>query len=222
MRDVPDTGVRAPGRRKAWRIRLPGKPVWKRRTAARAGRALPWGHGGCPAAPGAGPDRKGSAWRAGSRAGAACAPGAGGRMPTGVTRGTLSFYLRVSPPRFPARTWAVCSFGAPLMEALQRLVGQQSFRLKDSLRRRPMPFAAGWGLSCCRHPKPSVNGGVSGCRGKRKHSRNTLAFPTKHTVYTNNLRPFRAGMAQTGMTARATPAPAVARPAAVPSVPPDR
>lgn len=119
--------------------------------------------------------------------------GRGGRMPTGVTRGTLSFYLRVSPPRFPARTRAVCSFGAPRMEALQRFVGQQSFRLKDSLRRRPMPFAAGWGLSCCRHPKPSVTGGVSGCRGKRKRRRNPPAFQAKHTVHANSLRPIRTG-----------------------------
>ncbi len=47
---VPDAGVRAPGRREAWRIRLPGKPVWKRRTAVRTGRACLGGHGGCPAA----------------------------------------------------------------------------------------------------------------------------------------------------------------------------
>jgi hypothetical protein len=124
------------------------------------GAGLP-GHGGFRRPPGTGHDRKGSASQPG-RGREPPRTGRGGRMPTGVTRGTLSFYLRVSPPRFPARTRAVCSFGAPRMEALQRFVGQQSFRLKDSLRRRPMPFAAGWGLSCCRHPKPSVTGGVSG------------------------------------------------------------
>ncbi len=175
--------------------------------------------------------------------------GRGGRMPTGVTRGTLSFYLRVSPPRFPARTRAVCSFGAPRMEALQRFVGQQSFRLKDSLRRRPMPFAAGWGLSCCRHPKPSVNGGVSGCRGKRKRRGNTLAFHTKHTVHANSPRSIRTGTRLSQPTSPRhpseqhprqvrtfrvvparmpsaaippTPAPADAPPAAGPSVPSGR
>lgn len=176
----------------------------------------------------------------------------GGRMPTGVTRGTLSFYLRVSPPRFPARTRAVCSFGAPRMEALQRLVGQQSFRLKDSLRRRPMPFAAGWGLSCCRHPKPSVNGGVSGWRGKRKRHRNTPEYLKKYTVCAHNITWFRTGLRQRrrpcpqeppqgnpamtkslhpGMppwtrngreTPRPTPAPGGARPAAGPSAPQGR
>ena len=176
----------------------------------------------------------------------------GGRMPTGVTRGTLSFYLRVSPPRFPARTRAVCSFGAPRMEALQRLVGQQSFRLKDSLRRRPMPFAAGWGLSCCRHPKPSVNGGVSGWRGKRKRHRNPPDYIKKCTVCAHNITLFLAGLRQRRLpcpketpqgnpatanslprampqrtsngreTARPTPAPGGARPSAGPSVPPGR
>lgn len=152
------------------------------------------GSGGPPAPGAITRDRPVSRVAGGNR----CARGRGGRMPTGVTRGTLSFYLRVSPPRFPARTRAVCSFGAPRMEALQRFVGQQSFRLKDSLRRRPMPFAAGWGLSCCRHPKPSVTGGVSGCRGKRKRCCNILTLHTKSTVCINSPQSIRMGPRQPG------------------------
>lgn len=201
-RNVPDAGVRAPGASGSMADSPAGKAGVEAEDGipARDGIRL-GGHGGCPMAlrP-TGPDhgdRPGGPVR--GREPPACKTRAG-RMPTGVTRGTLSFYLRVSPPRFPARTRAVCSFGAPRMEALQRLVGQQSFRLKDSLRRRPMPFAAGWGLSCCRHPKPSVNGGVSGWRGKRKRHRNTLEYIRKCTVCAHNATPFRTGLRRMSRT----------------------
>lgn len=252
-RNVPDAGVRAPRASGSMADSPAGKAGVGAEDGSPHGADLPWGgtvgvrrHSGPPVPiTGIGPkDRLAGGNRLRTRR--------GGRMPTGVTRGTLSFYLRVSPPRFPARTRAVCSFGAPRMEALQRLVGQQSFRLKDSLRRRPMPFAAGWGLSCCRHPKPSVNGGVSGWRGKRKRHHNTPEYIKKYTGCAHNTTcsartcgnaaaparrnrrratppwptPCPAPCPQRTRnereTPRPTPAPGGARPSAVPSVPPGR